>query len=189
MYDVYCAVDLEKGIFAFSEILTMSTDAFRMYLQHSAWEDLRVAVASYKGLDPLEIVFMSFLNEGRFSQGGTGWAFELLGGMLWDELLKICNTALHAEDLGTNNVIEDIITQGSQLMSDILRKNQERLDFQVTETQPGTAEIVTTPKTVTYVEEGMSYGYAYRYGGYYDVGYILDPFYVATIWTDPYWYW
>lgn len=192
MYDVFSAVDLGQGIFAFAEILTMSPQAFKMYMQHSAWEDLRVAVAVYKGLDPVEIVFMSFLNEGRFDTktSPTGWTIDLLGGMLWDEILKICSSNLHTEDLGGDDVIEDIINQGTQLMVSILNTSAQTQVATLT-TQESMPTVTT--ETVTVVEEVVTYervgGLSYSYGYPYDYAYLTTPLYVAPIWYEPYYFW
>ena len=124
-FDVFCAVDLEEGNFAFESWLEIEDDdIWDAYLSEDRWEDLRVAVAAYKGLNPVEIVFMSFLNEQRFGDAGEGWQFDLLLGSIWDEILEICNTALTVDDLGYEgedgpvsgkSVIEDIMKQGAEL--------------------------------------------------------------------------
>ena len=98
------------------------------YLEHS-WEDLRVAVADYKGMDAIEIVYMSFINEHRFGRDESGWQFDLLLGSVWDEILYICENSIQWNELGYEDehgavpaeaVIEDIITQGTEIMLDLL---------------------------------------------------------------------
>lgn len=137
-FDVYCAVDLESGEFAFDKWFEFESDeAWDRYLDEERWEDLRVAVSEYKELDPVEIVFMSFLNEGRFGDVGNGWQFDLLLGSVWDEIIEICQSALHEDDLaytdedGTpvsgSDVLEDIIEQGAD-MNLWVREEEERLE-------------------------------------------------------------
>ncbi|MCK5231923.1 MAG: hypothetical protein KAR13_16745, partial [Desulfobulbaceae bacterium] len=82
----------------------------------------------YRDMDPVEIVFMSFINENRFGRNETGWQFDLLLGTVWDEILEICNTALQLRELGweddqgsvrAEDVIQDIIDQGTEIMNRI----------------------------------------------------------------------
>lgn len=134
VFDIYCAVDLETGEFAFSRYFDFENDAARQeYLNAERWDDLRLAVAELKKLDPVEIVFMSFLNEDRFGRDETGWQFDLLLGSIWDEILEICNTAVRLEELeyqdehGTvsaEDVIQDIVRQGSETMITLLKKEE-----------------------------------------------------------------
>jgi hypothetical protein len=133
-YDIYGAVDLETGTFAFASYHEFETDAdFHEYLEDDRWEDLRVAVAEYNGVDPIEIVFMSFLNEGRFGRDENGWQFDLLLGSVWDEILEICNTAIDVDDLSWEDeqgavsgedVIRDIVSQGSALVEELHLKEK-----------------------------------------------------------------
>ena len=126
IFDIYCAVDLEEGNFAFEEYFNITDEQqWNTYLDDERWEDLRVAVALYKKLNPVEIVFMSFLKEGQFGNRGEGWQFDLLLGSIWDDILEVCNTALTAPDLfyedcdgsivDGNIILEDVITQGAEL--------------------------------------------------------------------------
>ena len=101
VFDVFCAVDLEAGEFAFASYFDYETsEAFNDFLDDQRWEDLRIAVAEYKKLYPVEIVFMSFIAEKRFGRDETGWQFDLLLGSVWDEILEICNSSLAWEELG-----------------------------------------------------------------------------------------
>ena len=128
-FDVFCAVDLGEGTFAMARYFEFDDkESWKKYLGDERWEDLRVAVAAYKGIDPVEIVFMSFLNEGRFGRAATGWEFDLLLGNVWDEILNICNSALKVEQLGWEgedgpvpgeSVLKDVIGQGLQLIQQL----------------------------------------------------------------------
>ena len=132
MYDVYSAVDLGTGEFAFEKYFDFDDkEEWRKYLDDDRWEDLRIAVTELKGLNPIEIVFMSFINEKRFVRDATGWQFDLLLGTVWDEILEICNAALHANDLGYEDddgpvngedVLKDVTVQGAELMVQLLEK-------------------------------------------------------------------
>lgn len=130
MFDIFCAVDLEKGEFAFDAWKDFNSDEeFKKYLDDDRWDDLRVAVADYKGMNAVEIVFMSFINEHRFGRNESGWQFDLLLGSVWDEILDICENSIQWTELGYEDdqgevsseaVIEDIITQGTEIMLDLL---------------------------------------------------------------------
>lgn len=135
MFDIFCAVDLNQGTFAFSEYHNFSEkDQWLSYLDDERWEDLRIAVTEFKKLNPIEIVFMSYINEGRFGRNHVGWQFDLLLGTVWDEILQICNSAIQVEDLGYDSeegfingedVIKDIITQGAHQMIELLRAEKQ----------------------------------------------------------------
>ena len=137
IFDIYCAVDLEEGTFAFEEYFNITDmKQWNKYLNDERWEDLRVAVAIYKKLNPVEIVFMSFLQEEQFGNRGEGWEFDLLLGSIWDDILKVCNTALSAPDfvyqdedgslVDGNMVLEDVIIQGAELNL-ALHKQEQKL--------------------------------------------------------------
>ncbi len=124
-FDVYCAVDLESGNFAFEEWFEYEDeDAWEEYLDDERWEDLRVAVAEFRKINPVEIVFMSFLNESRFGADDEGWQFDLLLGSIWDEILEICNAALKVEDLGYSDDDGNAIS-GEDVIMDVLRQGAE----------------------------------------------------------------
>ena len=125
--DVFCAVDLEKGEFAFAYYNDFpDLDDWNAFLNADRWDDLRVAVCEYLEQDPIELIFMSFINEKRFGRDDQGkWQFDLLLGSVWDDILEICNQSIHWPELGYEDdqgkvaaadVIEDIIAQGNALM-------------------------------------------------------------------------
>ncbi len=130
VFDIFSAVDLQSGEFAFERWKEFDTDeAFHKYLDDPRWDDLRVAVADYKKMNPVEIVFMSFISERRFGRNASGWQFDLLLGSVWDEILEICNSAVQWKELGyeddqgvvkAKDVIKDIIRQGTDIMLELL---------------------------------------------------------------------
>lgn len=130
MFDIFCCVDLESGEFAFESWNDYDTDeAFDKLLEDDRWDDLRVAVADYKGMNAVEIVFMNFINEHRFGRNDSGWQFDLLLGSVWDEILDLCKNSVQWKELGfeddqgavpAESVIEDVITQGTEIMLDLL---------------------------------------------------------------------
>ena len=188
VYDLYHSVDLEAGEFAMGSYFEFDHEGneprWRAFLDDERWEDLRVAVAEYKGINPVEIVFMSSINEGRFGKGtATGWQFDLLLGSVWDAILEACNTNLSWKDLGSEDVIKDIITQGTELMLSLLDEEER----QVKEAQANL-------KDKDYDRDGeKDNGYLVdevvpevEYSYYHT--YYADPFYCAPFWYSP-WYW
>ncbi len=128
-FDIFSAVDLGTGEFAFASCDEFKNETeWRNFLDNEQWDDLRVAVAEYRDMDPVEIVFMSFINENRFGKNETGWQFDLLLGTVWDEILEIADTAIRWQELGwedeqgsvrAEDVIKDIINQGTEIMNRI----------------------------------------------------------------------
>lgn len=172
-FDVYCAIDLEAGEFAFSRYFDFDSDtAFGGYLDDDRWDDLRIAVAAFKKMNPVEIVFMSFLREGRFGDQGEGWQFDLLLGSIWDEILEIANTALHADELGYEDdqgevsgdaVLEDVIRQGAELNIGLRKKEREIRERE--------AAAAVDDDDEDYDEEV-----------YEETVHYVDPFYVSPWW-------
>jgi hypothetical protein len=179
MFDIFCAVDLAAGEFAFARYLELDGDAWKRHVAEPRFDDLRVAVAKYKQLDPVEIVFMSFLNEGRFGRDHTGWQFDLLLGTVWDEIRDIVAASLHVEDLGYedaqgrvdgNDVITDVIHQGTALLMELLEEEARRTGWRTpaVEHPPGGGG---KDDDVSVVHHPASYYHPY-----------LDPEYVSPRW-------
>jgi hypothetical protein len=176
MFDIFCAVDLEQGEFAFSSMTSgLSDDEWIEFLENERFSDVRVAVAEFKGLDPIEIVFLSFLNEGRFEIGNGRWEYELTGDAVWREIEEICNTAISAEYLSEDGVLEDVIKQGTEIALQLIREGEE-LEAEYDESEEEIIE-TTTVEYVDIVEEPY-YPYDY-YESYY------DPYYVSPLWIVP----
>lgn len=135
--DVFCAIDLEEGEFAFESYWEIEDEGvWNSYLEEDRWEDLRVAAALYKGIDPIELIFMSFINEDRFGQNPeSGWQFDLELGSLWDEMVNICESALTMNQLGYEDddgrhisgedVLRDILRQGAALNRELWEEEDE----------------------------------------------------------------
>ncbi len=185
VFDIYCAVDLQVGEFAFASYLDFEDNArWKNFLNDDRWDDIRLAVAEFKKLDPVEIAFMSFLNEDRFGRDETGWQFDLLLGNIWDEIILICNTAIRWEDLGYEDekgsvsakyVITDIIKQGSALMIKLLEREKKLRKEQPEESEDfdddNDNEEDHVVEKVVVEEQPINYYYSY-----------YDPFYVSPLW-------
>ena len=178
LYDIFCAVDLTAGEFAFQSInLDMTDDEWQNFLQDPRFSDVRVAVADFKGIDPLEIVFLSFLNENRFDCGVDGWQNALTSIQPWIEIETICNTAVSLDYLKSEGVIENIVSTGTELAIGLIKQAEDA------QRQMGLPEeIIEETTTVTeYVDTVPMPYYPYSYWD----PYLYDPFYISPFWIDP----
>lgn len=179
MFDIFCAVDLEKGEFAFSSITDPKFDVdgdWNDFLAQERFSDIRVAVADFKGINPIEIVFLSFLNENRFDCESDNWQVILTGDAIWNEIEEICNSAITKECLMQDDVLENVIRQGSQVALDIIKEAEENQEEEDVDEE---YETITTTETIEeYVDvvEEPYYTYDYYYPYY-------DPFYVSPVWV------
>ena len=180
VYDVFAFIDLDKGEFAFSKYFDFPSDAtWDRFKSDPRFEDLRIAVAIFKKLNPAEIVFMSFINENRFDTTQVGWQMDLLSDAIWDEIEEICKTALKPEQLGQDAMI-DIVEQGSKIVVDLVkeedRKHQEELVAQK-QSVSDDGEVIEELVEETYYQPAV------YYESYY------DPFYVSPFWLLPLFIW
>lgn len=170
LYDIFSFVDLEKGEFAFSSYFDFDTDeAWDNFKNNERFDDVRIAVAQFKKLDPAEIVFMSFVNEGRFDTTANGWQMDLLSDAIWDKIERICATAIKPDDIG-QDAMEDMISQGADLMIKLLEQEIKHQQENNQNNNNGGEEVVE--------EETVEY-----YQPYY------NPFYVSPIWLLPLFLW
>lgn len=141
-FDIFCAVDLSSGEYAFDSYYEFDgDDDWAEFLSQDRWEDLRVAIAEYKKWDPIEIVFMSFIQEERFGRDQNGWQFDLLLGKVWDEIVEIVNSSVHFEELSyedeygpisAESVIKDILTKGENILEKLQRQEQTAFEASYT---------------------------------------------------------
>lgn len=131
-YDVFCAVDLERGEFAFASYNNFDDEKqWSAFIASPRFSDLRIAVAEYKGENISEILFLFLLNDGYFSEEkqNSGWPFELVLGSFWEEMENIYKKSIDYRDLGymddngeeisSEDVLDDIIYQGEELLKEI----------------------------------------------------------------------
>lgn len=186
IFDVFCAVDLASGEFAFARYFDFATDAeWKVYLNQNRWDDLRIAVAEYKEMDPVEIIFMSFVRENRFGLTAEGWQFDLLLGSVWDEILEICRTAIHWQQLGYQDaqgtvsaeaVIEDIIRQGVDLIISLHQQEGRRALIHPTPPPPPQPKVFRDqPVMQPVLMPSHSIDYYDRYH---------DPKYLSPVWRE-----
>lgn len=198
IFDIYCAVDLNAGKFAFGEMnaegellscpfLDMDDEAYARHLSQPNWEDLRIAVAQFKKMDPIEIVFMSFLKEEKFSLTGDKWEFDLVLGKIWDDILNIANSNLQIadlayEDVSGEDVIADVISQGTALALAIIKEEFRRNSPAEEDDGESYEETIVTEEVI---EEEIydDIGVCYYDWTYYDPYY--DPYYISPFWCEP----
>ncbi|MBT3784255.1 hypothetical protein HOF92_04705 [bacterium] len=189
IYDVFCAVDLEEGIFGFEKSFDYEEDVFVNYLEDDRFVDLRVTVCEFKGINPFEMVFLSFLKEKRFREpkdrsvvsGSESWQHRTVYGEIFEEIVQILNLSLHHEELGYEDeegvvsgedVIKDVIEGGMDLARKIhehQKRVDDRADQLASENQDEEEEIIET----RVIEEDWGPDY---FDPYY------DPYYYSPVW-------
>lgn len=172
-FDIFCAVDLENGTFAFEKIFDLDDAEWDEYINRESFVDLRIAVAWFKKVDPCDFVFLSFLKEGQFSTESDGWQFDLLSGLTWGQVEEIIDSAIqieelayeteHGEPISGEAVIEDVIKQGAALNNKLHKREEEHRH----ESNPFPNDYSTDDEE-TYVVT--------NYESYY------NPFYISPIW-------
>lgn len=134
-FDLFAHVDLEAGEFAFSSFSEFSHPAdWAAFLAEERWDDLRLAVLTHLGGAPMELVYLQFIQEGRFDITSAGWQIGLTYGALWEELIQICDSAISPNDLGYSNeqesvssaeILNNIADQGFQLLRHLYPHDEE----------------------------------------------------------------
>ncbi len=178
VYKVFSAVDLTEGQFAYEQYYDFETDnQFSLLINEERFEDLRVAVCELKGQDPMEMVFLEFVDTGRFDVESNTWQADLTTGLIWDEITEIVNSHIKVSDLGDDkeeitgeDMLSVIITEGVKLMIE-LKKQEAEEDEEDEEFEDG-VETITVEEPVFEVE---------YYESYY------DPFYVSPCFGVVYW--
>lgn len=172
-FDIYAHVDLGEGCFA---------DKAQDFLGGDQWEDLRVAVAEFKGIDPYQMVFLAMMSDESFFETHD-WKFDLAMGTLFEEMAEIVLSQIHEDELGYEDeeglvlgkeVLEDVIQQGAEL-------NQERYE----------AQIQQEKEARLYGEDEDFPENPYAHAGYdprRTLGaYAGSALFVESIWHTPYW--
>ena len=189
IYDIYSFVDTAAGEFAFEKFYDFNSDEeWNVYKNDERFFDVRIAVATFKKINPFERVFMSFINENRFDTTVTGWQFDLLADNIWGEIDEIVRTAITADELG-EVVLENMIKRGTEVMMSLIQKeiefNKQRLEdarmAAAINPNSGDEEYLVIEETTTIIEE---YEDDYDYYGVY-----YDPWYCSPIWYMPLFIW
>jgi len=191
VYDIYSFVDMEDGVFAFKFYFDMEDEEWNSFVEDERWEDLRIAIMELKKMNPIEIVFMQFLMEGRFDLEKEAWEFDLMNGLIWDDIVDACNNARTIKDfeykddddklITGEDVLKDVLEQGYNLMMELIEREKE-LDAQAEDEDCDDEEDEVVTEVI--VEEIVEEEYIVE-DAYFRV--YVDPFYIAPIWYDPYW--
>lgn len=188
VFDIYCAVDLVSGEFAFCvEMFDMNDLEWEQHVEDERFEDVRMAACRLKDYDPLEAGFMIFLEKGRFDLEKENWEFDLVNDLIWDDLESIVQESKdfdhlsyedeEGDEVPGSSVIEDVVRQGSELMLDLLKEEKRRdeeIAAQEEEEDEEEYEEEVVVETTTIVEE------EYHDIDYYDP-YYHDPYYVSPV--------
>ena len=197
-FEVFAGVDLAAGTFA---------EQPKDFLGDSRWNDLRVAVAEYKGIDPYRIVFLAMLAEEQFFSN-SDWKFDLaLGSSFFREMEEIVASQISVEELGYTaedgsqvsgeSVIEDVILQGAAINQQRMEQEAGRQQTMLVE-EPFEEEEEATPSNGSGQGKDKSTGTGdtTSTGGWefvpYDpwaplAGYAGSAVYVEPFWLSSYW--
>ena len=193
VYRIYSAVDTGEGEFAFSKYFDFDTDEdFEEHLNDERFVDLRIALCELKGINPLEIIFLEFVDGDAFDTSEPGWELGLATGSVWSEMLGIANENIYIDDLTEEGftgeeVMREVVKEGSKIMTELVIRQAEfdeeeaaRLaeeeDDDFDDLHEDEIEVVTYE--IEYIEEPI---FAYDY---YDVYY--DPYYCSPCWNTYY---
>jgi len=127
--DIFCAVDLDSGEFAFAHYHDFENEEeWHEFLSQERWDDLRLAISEYLDFDAVEMVYMTMVRDGHFGFDDDGWSYELLLGEIWDEIREILDTGIRFKSLGyvdrgdiisAESVAADIVAQGQDLLAQL----------------------------------------------------------------------
>ncbi len=195
-FEVYSRVDVQTGEFAYEKFFEIEEDAdWGAYKDEDRFEDLRLTIAAFKGMDPLECAVLIFMSEGEFDTQKKGWEFELTSTLIWDDaetLVKESKDIKHlsyededGDEVSGESVIEDIIKQGAELLVNI-KTTEAEIDAQIAEEEAQEEEEEYEEEyeeeVVTYVEViEEDYYEPYYYEDYYDPWYVAPVFVGALI--------
>ena len=180
VYMHFSAVDMEAGEFGYAKFYDFDTDEeFYEYIDDERFIDVRVAVCQFKGIDPLEIIFLDFVDRGLFDVDEAGWEAELITGLIWDEIVEISENNLQLSTIieqDGEGTMENVIKAGADVMVALLKEEAEIAEAadEVEEDYDDEDEEEVTVTTIEYIEE-PDYSLDY-YFVYY------DPFYVSPCW-------
>ncbi len=141
-FEIYAFVDLEEAEFAYEKFFEFETEEqWDDHIEGDNWSDLRIAVAEFKEIDPLVIVFMSFVNEGLFDDEAN-WQSDLHDEGLWTEVQELCNCSVAIEDLAYEDP-DDGRVEGAEVLEDIIREGAEmNLELKILEDELSSDEPV-----------------------------------------------
>ena len=192
IYKIYSAVDLGAGEFGYEKYFDFDTDEeFMDYICEKRFEDLRVAVCEFKGINVLDMVFMELLSSGKINTSEFGWEANITTDLIWDELVAIANDNICLDDLIETDdkgvitytgqeIIQMILKEGTELSQKLAKKQAEIEEEEESNNRNNDDSSEYEEVIIEEIYEPMYYPY-----DFYDVYY--DPYYVSPLW-GPIWY-
>jgi hypothetical protein len=186
IFKVFCAIDIDTDEIGYNKFFDFDTDEqFYAHLQEDRFEDLRVAVCELKGINPLEIIFLEFVDGGEYDFEEEGWQADLVTGLIWDDLLDVANSNLHLDELGKydedDTLVETgkefmvrMIKDGTELMVGLIKKQAEVDEEEDDDDDDDIEEEYVESTTENFIDEPV-YNHTY-YESYY------DPYYISPCW-------
>lgn len=212
MFDTSAVIDwgadgMQYGEFAHERFWEMtdeegaSTDEWYDHISEERFENVLLAVIDYKNqnnpdanIDPLMVVFMTFLKDGRFDKEDEVWKEDLPNSEVFYGdygIDGIIETAWEIENLEEADWdVGEIVKRGTEISINLIKEEEERFPK-----NEETEEVVTEE---TIIEESSQededdfflepvFACDYYYGcDYYDPYY--DPYYVSPCWGYDPWY-
>ena len=132
VYKIYSAVDTGTGEIGYESYYDFSDDqSFINYISDERFEDLRIAVAVFKGINPFEMVFLEKFEEGCFDASEhNNWQLELFSEDIWSEMKDVVNSAIKPDDLSETDytgdeVMELIINKATIISVQLIEQDSE----------------------------------------------------------------
>lgn len=189
VYDIYSNVDLTveelcDEVFILPAYLDdVSDEKFDAYMEEREFVDLRCQILNYKNINPIQFVFMSFIQEGRFDSDEE-WELDLFSTEFFDEVMDVVNNYDGINEDEVEEVLPLIIKAGIDARKrslEELREEEKEMMNEIDDDDDYDEE--EEEVYVTYVEE-VEPSFVY-YDDYYD--YYYDPFYISPVFCDIYW--
>ena len=188
--DLYCAVDRTCGEFAYStDMFHMDEDEFNAHLSNPRFDDFRLAVCKFKKLNIAECAFMIWHDVNGFDLESTGWEFDLVSGIVWDEMMIVVKESIDYEHIQfeddngdlveAESVLEGMIGAGSELMKELFAEEKRIEEENQEEEEDDEEEIIEEVEIVEYVEPVYEADPCFYDPYYYDPYY--DPYYASAV--------
>lgn len=169
-YSLFSAVDLGEGSFGYANYYDYDSDEeFIEYINEERFEDLRIAVAIFKKINPFEITFLELIDEDRFNPAHfENWQLDLFTDDIWRDMEEIVQSAikpsdLYEEDHTGDEVMEIIINNGVEVSKQLLQIEKESEESECIDSNEQKEDDYTDTVIV-------------------EIEYHYDPYYVESYW-------
>lgn len=139
VYDIFCGVDVKTWTFAFAKFHDFeSMEGWKMYLNQLDMLDLRLAVVEYKNhvagsevMNLFDVVFIDWLQRGKFGIGQPDWEFRLMSGDIWKDMESLVQDSIGWKELGddpngTPEIMDFVLKRGTEVMIEIAEEEERR---------------------------------------------------------------